>query len=76
MARVFRLCITFCIRWQPKAGLRNHRPLVLIEVLRRAFTGIPELPPAARGAEMRGDWGRPKVLGECNRASWDGAHGR
>ena len=40
-------------------SLSNHRPLVLIEVLRKVFTGIAV-------DRMRRDWSRLKVLGECN----------
>ena len=40
-------------------SLSNHRPLALIEVLRKVFTGIVV-------DRMRHDWSRLKVLGECN----------
>ena len=40
-------------------SLSNHRPLALIEVLRKVFTGIVV-------NRMRRDWSRLKVLGECN----------
>ena len=39
--------------------LSNHRPLALIEVLRKVFTGIVV-------GRMRHDWSRRKVLDECN----------
>ena len=37
----------------------NHRPLALIEVLRKVFTSIAV-------GRVRCDWSRLKVLGECN----------
>ena len=40
-------------------SLSNHRPLALIEVLRKVFTGIVV-------DRMRRDWSRLKVLDECN----------
>ena len=40
-------------------SLGNHRPLALIEVLRKVFTGIVI-------DRMRHDWSRLKVLDECN----------
>ena len=40
-------------------SLSNHRPLALIEVLRKVFTGIDV-------ERMRRDWSRLKVLGECS----------
>ena len=40
-------------------SLSNHRPLTLIEVLRKVFTGIVV-------DRMRHDWSRLKVLDECN----------
>ena len=40
-------------------SLSNHRPLALIEVLRKVFTGIVV-------DRMRRDWSRRKVLDECN----------
>ena len=40
-------------------SLSNHRPLALIEVLRKVFTDIVV-------DRMRRDWSRLKVLGECN----------
>ena len=40
-------------------SLSNHRPLALIEVLRKVFTGIVV-------DRMRQDWSRLKVLDECN----------
>ena len=47
--------------WRGKGhgSLSNHRPLALIEVLRKVFTGIVV-------DRMRRDWSRLKVLGECN----------
>ena len=41
------------------SSLSNHRPLALIEVLRKVFTGIVV-------DRMRHDWSRLKVLDECN----------
>ena len=40
-------------------SLSNHRPLALIDVLRKVFTGIVV-------DRMRQDWSRLKVLDECN----------
>ena len=40
-------------------SLSNHRPLALIEVLRKVFTGVIV-------DRMRRDWSRLKVLDECN----------
>ena len=40
-------------------SLSNHRPLALIEALRKVFTGIVV-------DRMRRDWSRLKVLDECN----------
>jgi hypothetical protein len=40
-------------------SLSNHRPLALIEVLRKVLTGIVV-------DRMRRDWSRLKVLGECS----------
>ena len=52
---------TTCTRAAETAdgSLSNHRPLALIEVLRKVFTGIVV-------DRMRCDWSRLKVLDECN----------
>ena len=50
-------------------SLSNHRPLALVEVLRKVFTGIVV-------DRMRRDWSRLKVLGECNPGSQVWAYDR
>ena len=50
-------------------SLSNHRPLALIEVLLKVFTGIVV-------DRMRRDWSRLKVLGECNPGSQVWAYDR